>query len=466
MAGYSNKRLHRNQLRGGEGQSLIAQRFGKIGLPFHPFVGGYDVGIDAMIELRDPATGTMSNTHIGVQCKSPRTLHNETDDGFEFRFEQADLDYWSGGTTPVVLCVAHVGTGGVWWVPVRKKLAEPATRKSRLIRFDKKADLLDDAAVPALLGIAQAAGSGTYMRPPPVREELHSNLLEVTKIPSCVWRAETTYRDRRDLWDELKRQEAWAESEWFLFGGAIYAAHDLRDEPWSAVCDAGTVEAFDPAEWADSDDGEDRRRFVRLLNQCLRTKLAGMRMRYFWEDRRDYFYFAAGDELRPWRVRYRSRRQVTSREVFGAYKRKDDPERVAYYRHVGFERRFEMFDGRWYLRINPTYHYTDDGHEPYAFREEQLAGIKQRERNLAVGGGVIMFAALLRDRDLFAREYPLLEFGNLMTVAVDAGIPNELWAKRDELRPPSADEAGAASAAGAELEATLFDDPDAGEEDE
>lgn len=273
------KRLHSNTMRGGEGQSLIAGAFEKIGLPFHPFVGGYDAGIDGMIELRDPATGIMSNVHLGVQCKATATLHNETDASFEYRFTQDDLNYWSGGTTPVLLCVAHTPSGQVWWKSVRKEVASPTTRKSRLVRFDKQADRLDEAAVEAVLGIAHAAGAGTYLRPPPKREVLHSNLLEVTRFPPCVWRAETPCRDGGELMEALKRHEEWAEPEWFLLDGALYAAHDLHDEPWSAVCDVGTVEAFDPSDWSDSDDREERRRFVRLLNQCLRSKLGAMHSR-------------------------------------------------------------------------------------------------------------------------------------------------------------------------------------------
>jgi hypothetical protein len=452
------KRLDRNQLRGGEGQSLIAQRFEAIGLPFHPFVGAYDVGIDGMIELRDPTTGVMSNAHIGVQCKATGTLHNETDDAFDFRFSQEDLDYWSSGTTPVLLCVAHLPTSRVWWVSVRKKLTEPTTRKSRLIRFDKSADAIDESAVQALLSIAQAAGSGTYMRPPPKREVLHSNLLEVTQFPPCVWRAETTFRDGSDLMEELKRQREWADSEWFLIDGALYAAHDLHDEPWSAVCDVGTVETFDPRDWSDSDDRDERRRFVRLLNQCLRSRLGGMHMRFTKEGRREYFHFTATHDLKPRRVRYKSRKREAVRTVFKAYERKDDPERIAYYRHVAFERRFEQLDGRWYLRINPTYHYTSDGRELDPFREERLAGIKQRERNKAVGGTVVMFAALLTDHGLFTRDYPLLRFGELMRVSVEAGLPDELWAGQDELRPPTADDPDSTDIGETDPQALLFEE--------
>ena len=454
------KRLHQNAMRGGEGQSLIANAFEKIGLPFHPFVGGYDAGIDGMIELRDPATGIVSNVHLGVQCKATATLHNETDDGFEHRFSQDDLNYWSGGTTPVLLCVAHTPSGRVWWKSVRKELASATTRKSRLVRFAKQADRLDESAVEAVLGIANAAGSGTYMRPPPKREVLHSNLLEVVQFPPCVWRAETTYRDGGELMEALKRHEEWAEPEWFLLDGALYAAHDLHDEPWSAVCDVGTIEAFDPSDWSDSEDRDDRRRFVRLLNQCLRSKLGPMHMRFAREGRREYFHFTATRDLKPRRVGYKSRKRRAVRTVFRSYQRKDDPGRVAYYRHVGFERRFEQLGGRWYLRINPTYHFTSDGREPDPFREERLAGIKQRERNMAVSGTVVMFAALLTEQSLFTRDYPLLKFGDLLRVSIDAAVPDDLWAKQDELRPPSGDDPDAAGSDDDGPQALLFKECD------
>ena len=451
------KRLRRHQLLGGEGVTLISLKFEAMGFPFHRLEGAYDVGIDAMVELRDPTTGEMSNTFFGVQCKATRELERETEAGFEFTVKQADFDYWSKGTMPVLLVVAQPSSGQAWWVPVRKEMQNPETRQTRRISFDKVANLLDQSAVTELLGLAQAAGSGTYFRPVPTREELHTNLLEVTRVPLRVWRAETDFRDPADLFQELKRQEEWADPEWFLADGAIYAMHDLRDDPWPAVCDAGTVEAFDPREWAESEVPEHRRLFVRLLNQCLRSKLYRMHMRFLKEGQREFFYFISTDDLSRRVVNYRSRKNLTSRIVFREYKRKDDPSRIAYYRHVGFERRFEELDGRWYLRINPTYHYTSDGREPDPFREERLAGIKQIERNKAVAGSVVMFGALLRDEaSLFADDYRFLGFGDLLRVDVDVGVPDALWAKRDELLPPGA--AGSADEDYDGQEESLFED--------
>jgi hypothetical protein len=446
---------------GGEGVSLISLKFEAMGFPFHRLDGGYDVGIDAMVELRDPTTGEMSNTFFGVQCKATRELERETDTTFDFTVKQADLDYWSKGTMPVLLVVAHPSTGRAWWVAVRKEMQKPTTRLTRRITFDKSANLLDESAVTELLGMAQAAGSGTYFRPVPTREELHTNLLEVTRFPLRVWRAETEFRDPAELFQELTRQEAWADPEWFLADGAVYAMHDLRDDPWPAVCDTGTVESFDPREeWGQSEVAEHRRLFVRLLTQCLRSKLYRMQMRFQKEGQREFFYFMATDDLSRRVVNYRSRQNLTSRIVFREYMRKDDPNRVAYYRHVALERRFEELDGRWYLRINPTYHYTSDGREPDPFREERLAGIKQIERNKAVSGSVAMFAALLRDEaSLFADDYRFLGFGDLLRVNVDVGIPDALWEKRDELLPPGADASD--DDFSGQAEELLFDDVEA-----
>ena len=89
---------------------------------------------------------------------------------------------------------------------------------------------------------------------------------------------------------------------------------------------------------------------------------------------------------------YKSRKKKTSRDVFEAHMSKTDPSRVAYYRHVGFERHFRRIgsEGSGFLEINPTYYYTTDGHEPHPFREEYLSKIKTIEGNNAVGGLVVM----------------------------------------------------------------------------
>ena len=138
-------------------------------------------------------------------------------------------------------------------------------------------------------------------------------------------------------------------------------------------------------------------------------------------------------DLSPRVKRYRSRQQSAERDVFREYRSKTDPSKIFYYRHVGFEPRFRHFDGRWCLEINPTYLFTSDGEKTHPYNEEYLAKIKSIEGSGAVGGSVVMFASLLRDREgLFADNYPHLGFGNLLDGELDVGIDDKFWSKDDK----------------------------------
>jgi hypothetical protein len=85
------------------------------------------------------------------------------------------------------------------------------------------------------------------------------------------------------------------------------------------------------------------------------------------------------------------------------------------------------------LEINPTYLFTSDGENTHPYNEEYLAKIKSIEGSGAVGGSVVMFASLLRDREgLFADNYPHLGFGNLLDGELDVGIDDKFWSKDDK----------------------------------
>lgn len=166
-------------------------------------------------------------------------------------------------------------------------------------------------------------------------------------------------------------------------------------------------------------------------------------------------YFKKTEDLSPRRKSYQSRTQKASRIVFREYRAKKDPSRIMYYRHVGFEPRFRRFDNQWCLEINPTYRFTSNGVELHPYHEEYLSKIKSIEGSGAVGGLVVMFAALLRDQEgLFADNYPHLGFGGLLGVDLPVGIDDALWRKRDVT--------ATAESASADDDQGLVDDDDLG----
>jgi hypothetical protein len=119
-----------------------------------------------------------------------------------------------------------------------------------------------------------------------------------------------------------------------------------------------------------------------------------------------------------------------SRRVVELYYSKKDPKRLLYYRHHAFTGSFRRFNNKWYLELNPTYHYTTDGRTVSPFREENLSGMKRQEGHASVSNNVKFLAYYLAFHDLIRREYFAIRFGKLMEGQIDTGIYDRDWANR------------------------------------
>ena len=457
------KKLTPAQILGEKGVNLIGRRFLEMGFPWHPTNAPLDAGIDGHVELRDPSTGEATNTWLAVQSKARTDLENESETTFEFTCTPRDLDYWFRGNMPVLLVVSRPRTEEAWWVSVKDYFQLPGNRGTRKIYFDKSRDALDNWAASILLDLAQTSGSGAYFRPAPIPEQLDLNLLALKRLPTLIYRAETTFRNSKDVSLALREVEEFPQREWFLSEGAIYSVHDLRDAPWSSVCDIKSVESIAGSEWAESTEPDTKLRFVWLLNECLRSLTARMGMRA--TQNKEMLYFKATKDLSPRVKTYMSRQHRTNRDVFKEYRSTSDPSRIWYYRHCGFEPWFKRFDGQWCLQINPTYLFTSDGHQVHPFHADYLSKIKSIEGSGAVGNQVVMYAALLQDRTgLFARSenYPHLGFGDLLSVNLDVGINDHSWSSQGKSASAQANacdiEDGDVIAGARELQLSLFNE--------
>lgn len=106
------------------------------------------------------------------------------------------------------------------------------------------------------------------------------------------------------------------------------------------------------------------------------------------------------------------------------------------YRHAACEARFVRFGDKWFVQLTPEYHFTRDGLAPSLYSDEWVSGIQKLEHNESVDGQVVMWAALLRETSIF--ESKILEFGNVLTFDLDAGLDDEAWLKLDETRDEAA----------------------------
>lgn len=419
------KKIHQSTITGQRGIALIEQIVLEMGFLWHPT--NIDAGIDGYIEIRDPSTGNVTNLIIQVQSKATTgRFVAENTEGFDWTAEEKDLEYWLQGNAPVILVVSRPDTREAYWVSIKDYFQDSIKRKIRKVHFNKRRDKFDAACGTALINLAAPKDRGIYFSPPPKQERLFTNLLRTIAFAEHIYVAETSFRLPRAVWSELRRLSTNIGSEWILRNKSILSFHDLGEYPWDQICEVGTLEEFGSDEWASSDDPDRKREFVQLLNQSLREKTGILRLRY--SKKRECYYFAPTEKLRPLTIEYQGHSKKATREVFGPRYQKGDPLKVAYYRHSAFKGQFKQYEGSWYLEITPTYHFTKDGHEEDRFYEARLKRIKQIEGHSAVAGQIQMWAhCLSQPSDMFRREYPFLELGDLLTFEVEFGIDDKAW---------------------------------------
>jgi hypothetical protein len=427
------KIVHKHSLIGQQGVNLIATILGEMGYLWTPTSGHSDAGIDGFVEIRRQDTGEATNRIIQVQSKATANQwEKETEESFEFRCEQKDLDYWMQGNAPVILVVSRPKTKEAYWTVVKTYFADLDRRKSKKVCFDKKKDIFSLNSAAALASLAAPQEDGIYLAPPPIEEELTANLLPVAHHAQAVYVAYTDHRKKETMWGKFEEMGVQCGKAWCLREGKLISFFDLRSSPWNSVCDASTVETFSADDWSLSNDWATRGEFVELLNLSLRD-LLNVRHVWFWQPRSGHplYYFARTKDLSTRLVEWKLQK-TSQRTVFGPHYGKKDTSRIIYYRHLAFEPRFVRFGGQWYLEITPTYHFTSDGKTPSKYRQSYLSGIKRIEKHAAVRINLQFWGAFITKQDLF-NPSGFITFADLLAFDTDFGIPEEDWLnKADE----------------------------------
>jgi len=142
-----------------------------------------------------------------------------------------------------------------------------------------------------VVNIVEQKDIGPYLPATEHEETLYSNLLEVKRLPSSIYSASTDYRTPEEIFDWSKENDINLTSGWLLTEKMIRSVYDLREEPWTQICDRGSVEKFGIDEWSDSSDPDIQREFVRLMNQTLRRDMS---IRHLWHSKDVYRFFNNG----------------------------------------------------------------------------------------------------------------------------------------------------------------------------
>lgn len=430
---HKPKTLSSQGLIGQKGINLIERIVLEMGSRCTPS-GPNEVGIDGYIELFDPSSNVALAKTLAVQSKVVSEFPNETDEAFDFWCSRRDLNYWLQGNMPIILIVSRPALSQAYWVSIKDYFATLDERSSPKIRFSKITQRFTSESFRDLVNLGRPSEIGLYLAPVPRRERLYSNLLPLIRFPPNIYLAATRYRTPGEVWARLRRTEQNVDGAWILREKNVLAFHDLRDAPWSNICEPGSSDEFASSEWADSQDVDRQRQFVQLLNRTLRSQV-GPDVRY-WPKQDCYACVGYLEEGRK-RRSYESLKRRSPLSVISKFQRTtQDGRTFEWLRHLAFRGQFRRFDGQWYVEITPTYRFTRDGFNLYRFHEESLKGIKRIEGNRAVLSALLFWADYLRLKDdFFAKQDLPLVFGKLPAFDLDVGINDGQWRKRDPNLP-------------------------------
>ena len=137
-----------------------------------------------------------------------------------------------------------------------------------------------------------------------------------------------------------------------------------------------------------------------------------------------YLYFKSSETLKPIKIHWG---RGTGLTVFSAYSYRSDAG-VSFYRHNAARVRFVYLEGRWCAQVEPTYHFTSDGHREALFSADNLATIKRKERSPAARDALRMWSFKLAEApSLFGM--PTMQLGPCVELPCDVGIRDADWRK-------------------------------------
>jgi Domain of unknown function (DUF4365) len=412
------KRITNSDLIGKAGVALVTLRLSEMGFLFHE-TGSVEAGTDGFVELRDRETGDLLSTVFRIQSKATehgRAWRFESEASFELPCRERDIDDWVNSNVPVIVVASDTKRQLSYWKDATSYFRDPAHRQARRIAYSKRADVFDATAAQSVAQVAVPRTAGIYLPPPARREQLVSNLLEVSEYPPHVWVAPAMQTDMWVIEDMLR--EAGVGVECFVRGGQLYSFRPFDEGVWAELCEVEGAQRYPAAAWATSDDPVKHHEFAELLRRALGEKV---------RDEADYdrndrsFFFRGRADLRDV--------HVGGRGVFRVYRAKDG--RVKFCRHLAFRARFLRLEDSWYLELNPRYRFTSDGHRPAKYGAENASKMKRLERNSAVRQQVQSLAAYLAQQaTLLTPAYRFISFGDLLRFDVPFGFDEAQWQAR------------------------------------
>jgi hypothetical protein len=394
--------------------------------------GRLEAGTDGIIELRDPKTGAPLGKLLGVQVKATENGQyiRETDRSFEYLLKPDDLNYWRGYNIPVIIVAWRQSDGSAYW----KEVTDCVAGEERRLKFDKNTDVFDPHCADRIGALTvDRTTPGVCLPPLNQGEDAITNLLRI-KLPDEIFLASSPFGGGSDAIPELVKHDN-TRFDWVIRKRRFVSFFDPRNYATRAIVDLDQVDAVDTKLFALNDDPDDTNDMKDLLRRTVERQTSAQ-LSYLPKDR--LFHFRATRTNKSRSYKYFANVSETSAKVVSAYPNQKKPKGQGYVRHHAASFRFEPLADEWFLIVDPTFYFTQDGFQPHRFPAALLAGKKRLERNAAIRGQVMMWQHLLVESGkaevgLFETDKPapILVFETLPLIQLSQAVPESTWTRTD-----------------------------------
>ncbi len=222
-------------------------------------------------------------------------------------------------------------------------------------------------------------------------------------------------------------------SPYVIHSGNLVTFFNLtkQNNPYRHLCEPGTVEEHNTADYFAIDDDHERV-FKSLLKFSLQHRL--FKERVLWENEIGEFIFLPledGFNQREvvWQGEKKAKRNVFSRQF-----NKKDPSKVLIQKHLSFAADFLRLDGHWFMAITPSWFFSyGDNFEQSGFSHNSLSWIKRQENNQQVMNHfrfISTWLSSIDDEDLFSEKGTtdsFLSFGTAFTLNGAPSLEESGW---------------------------------------
>ncbi len=422
------KTITDNQVHGELGEVLARAAFLKIGFLYEPR-GRLESGVDGLVELRNPTTGQALGRILAVQVKTTEKgrYTAETNDGFEYLLEPNDLDYWRQSNIPVVIVLCRLSDETMYWKPVEHGLLN----EPRRLRISKSEDVLDATAADRLGGLTvNRATPGLWLPPLGTGERAMTNMLRIVS-PGVLYAAPTWCSHGGEAVSVVAKRVD-RRFDWVVRGHRLLSFFDPREQCTAELIGPDQVSRIEIQSIATGDSEDDRNDVAHLLRRSVEHRSADL-LRY--QHKEKLFYFRSEEALAERIYAYQSLSNRATATVVRLLADRADSTKVFAVRHHAFSARFEAIGDEWFIVIEPTYFFTDDGFSPHRLSATLLAGKKRLENAGSVRGQIIMWQGLMCGldggaEDLFDQDalndYPL-RFERVPIDDYPVSVPESDW---------------------------------------